>query len=106
MTMRTQADFSRRDLSACWLRNRDRASRHARERMQQRSIPRQMVELVQDWGCVRHCGRGCTSYSFDKKSWECFIKAYGDQAKALERARNIYVVIGRDGGIVTAAHRC
>lgn len=106
MTTQTTAEFLRRDLSSRWIRKRDRASRHARERMQQRSIPRQLVELVQDWGCVRHCGRGCTSFSFDKKSWECFIKAHGDQAKAVERARNIYVVIGCDGSIVTAAHRC
>lgn len=105
MTTQMPSDFCHYDLSWHWTRKRTRASHHARERMQQRAIPKQMVELVQDWGCVRHCGGGCASYSFDKKSWECFSKANRDQAKAFERARNIFVVIGRDGGIVTVAHR-
>jgi hypothetical protein len=103
--MKKPEDLDRRDLSSRWTRKQGSFTRHGSKRMRQRSIPRHMVEIVQDWGCVRYCGRGCTSYSFDKKSWGCFMKACGNEAKALERARNIYVVIAGDGAIVTAAHR-
>lgn len=74
-------------------------------RMQQRSIYEKWVEIVETWGTMRHCGKGCTSFSFDRKTWAQFQKVMGPDTKAYERARNIYIIITGDGHLRTAAHR-
>lgn len=80
-------------------------TKHGLKRLKERSIHKQWAEIVETWGNIRHCGRGCVSFSFDRKTWAQFEKTMGPDAKAYERARNIYVVISGDGRLVTAAHR-
>jgi hypothetical protein len=87
------------------LRSRTSITRHATWRKQQRAISTPMIDLVQDWGVARHCGGGCEKYYFNKYSWERFARAETKAAKRYSKLRNIYVVIGSNGALVTAAHR-
>lgn len=78
---------------------------HASCRMQQRSIREEGIELVLDFGIRRHCRNGCTSYSFDKRSWKAAMDSARGRAASLERFRNLYVVVAGDGAIVTVSWR-
>lgn len=94
-------DFTALNLDGHWRQ----PTAHGRKRLKQRAIRDSWAEIVESWGTTRHCGRGCVTFSFDRKTWAQFEKAMGPEAKAYERARNIYVVISEDGRLVTAAHR-
>lgn len=80
-------------------------SRHASVRCAQRSISKSGIEFVLDYGIARPCGRGCESYSFDRRSWSVAAAALGSRIVAFERYRNLYVVVAGDGVIVTQAWR-
>ena len=80
-------------------------TQHAAQRMQQRSISHEGIDLVLDFGKLRHCKQGCTSYSFDKRSWKAAMDSNELSGTNLERFRNLYVVVADDGAIVTVAWR-
>ena len=80
-------------------------SRHAGIRCSQRSISLAGIDFVLEYGTARPCGRGCESYSFDRRSWDAAIAAYGARIVGLERYRNLYVIMSADDAIVTAAWR-
>jgi hypothetical protein len=80
-------------------------SRHAAVRLQQRCIPRAIVEAVLDWGDRRSAGAGASSYAFSKRSWASFARHVGAEAERLKRYRNVYVVVARDGTIITVCWR-
>jgi hypothetical protein len=79
-------------------------TRHARTRMQQRSIPMDMIDLLLRFGDCRGAGKGSESYYFTNRSWRRVKDHLGEALKTFERYRNIYL-IAVDGVIVTAAHR-
>lgn len=79
--------------------------RHASIRCNQRSISSAGVEFLLEYGVARHCGRGCESYSFDRRSWNAAAAAYGARIVAFERYRNLYAIISADGAVVTVAWR-
>lgn len=78
---------------------------HAALRMKQRSISEEGIDLVLSFGVSRHCGRGCESYFFDRKSWRAVATRLGRRAVDLERFRDLYLVVSSEGTIVTAAWR-
>ncbi len=80
-----------------------RLTGHAQKRMKNRSISYFGIELLLDYGTRRHVGDGCTSYSFDRKSWARAQTRLGYEARYFEKYRNAYVVEGSDGAIITAA---
>ena len=80
-------------------------STHANVRCAQRSISNAGIEFVLDYGVARPCGRGCESYSFDRRSWSAAVTALGSQIIRFERYRNLYVIVATDGAIVTVAWR-
>ena len=80
-------------------------SKHASIRFCQRSIPLLGVDFVLEYGVVRPCGGGCESYSFDRRSWNKAVDAFGAKIARMERYRNLYVIVAADGTIVTAAWR-
>lgn len=77
-------------------------SRHAAIRMQQRSIPSVVVELLLDFGKATPVGGGATSYRFNAATWDEAMSSVGNPA-SLRRYRNAYVVESRDGVVITAA---
>jgi hypothetical protein len=81
-------------------------SRHARVRMQQRGIPRVVVEHLLEFGTVRHDHRGAVIVYFDKRSRRQLARAEGRAAAhTLERWRNAYAVVAVDGAVVTVGRR-
>ncbi len=77
-------------------------SRHAAIRMQQRSIPSTVVELLLDFGKATPVRGGATSYRFNAATWDEAMSSIGNPA-SLRRYRNVYVVESRDGVVITAA---
>ena len=82
-----------------------RITRHGMVRCQQRSISWFLRDLVIDFGRERSAGNGATSHSFDKESWHRAAKYLGREARYFERARDVYVIVASDGGIITSAWR-
>jgi hypothetical protein len=81
-------------------------SRHACVRMQQRGIPRAVVERLLDFGAVQHDHRGAVIVYFDKRSRRRLARAEGRAAAyTLERWRNAYAVVTADGAVVTVGRR-
>lgn len=80
-----------------------RLSRHATIRMQQRSIPPQVIDLLLDFATPVPAGGGAMSYHFTRITWDEAMAGAGSAAPQLQRYRNAYVVEGRDGTVITAA---
>jgi len=80
-------------------------SKHASVRCSQASISMEGLDFVLEFGVAHPCGRGCESYSFDRRSWNKAAKAFGAKIARLERYRNLYVIVAADGTIVTADWR-
>ncbi|WP_052208963.1 hypothetical protein [Croceibacterium mercuriale] len=78
-------------------------SRHALLRMQQRSIPHRVVELLLDLTDPVDAGDGCTLHRFCADSWAEAGRSAGSLAPRLDRYRNAYAILGADGTVVTAA---
>ena len=66
---------------------------HARARMQQRGIRAEALAALFEYGRCAPAGQGCEVLFFDKA------------ARKAARLPNAYVVVGRDGAVVTACHR-
>lgn len=81
-----------------------RKSTHARIRMQQRSIPADVVELLIAVGDEFPAGRGCSKLRFTDRNWSEALQFSGERESRLERYRNTYVVVSNTGDVVTAAH--
>lgn len=81
---------------------RSTLSRHAAVRMQQRSIPTAVVELLLDFGKPTPVGGGATSYRFTAATWDEAMSSM-DRPSELRRYRNAYVVESRGGVVITAA---
>lgn len=80
-------------------------SRHAAIRTQQRCIPQFIVDALIDWGDSSHTRSGASSYAFSKRSWRKFAGYMGSEARRFERYRNVYVVVGSDGTVITVCWR-
>lgn len=78
-------------------------SRHAQQRMQQRSIPQYVVDCLTDLTDPVDAGDGCTLHRFDEDSWAEACRLLGRCAHRLDRYRNAYVVLASNGLVVTAA---
>lgn len=78
-------------------------SRHAKLRMQQRSLPQHVVALLTELTDPVDAGGGCTLHRFDEDSWAEARRLLGSQAPRLDRYRNAYVVLAPNGLVVTAA---
>lgn len=80
-------------------------SRHAAVRSQQRCIPRFVIDVLIDWADRSDAGSGASSYAFSKRSWRRFATDRGRDARRFERYRDVYVVVARDGTVVTVCWR-
>lgn len=79
---------------------------HARARLQQRGIRREVLDHLLAYGSERHDHRGGVIVHMDKAARRR-VAAAGDAAAkaALARLRRTYAVVRGDGGIVTVGHR-
>lgn len=80
-------------------------SRHAATRSHQRCIPPFMIDALIGWGDRSHAGSGASSYAFSRRSWRRFATYLGSEARRFERYRNVYVVVARDGRVITVCWR-
>ena len=78
-------------------------SKHARVRMQQRSIPHCVVSLLIEFASVTEAGGGSSLLRFNADSWAEARRTMGGLASKLDRYRNAYVILAADGAVVTAA---
>jgi len=60
---------------------------------------------AQDWGDRSDAGTGASSYAFSKRSWRRFARYLGSEARLFERYRNVYVVVAKDGAVITVCWR-
>ena len=80
-----------------------RLTRHAHLRMQQRSIPAAIVDLLLDYGEPMAVGGGATSYRFTRQSWADAVASAGSAAARIAKYRKAYVIESSDGTVITAA---
>jgi hypothetical protein len=81
-------------------------TQHARVRLQQRGIPRDVVQELLDFGREIHNHRGSSVLFFDRQARERLRGAQGNAAyRRLESHLNTFAVIGKQGQIVTVGHR-
>ena len=81
-------------------------TKHAKQRMQQRSIPPIIVDWLIRFGQSEPSGDGTRKYYFDKSSHRRFQKYAGQLSAMLEQYLNVYVVLDNDFTVVTVAPRC
>lgn len=78
---------------------------HARTRMQQRGIPAAAVDLLISYGRSAPAGAGCELVFFDKAARARLFRDQPAAARDAERLCRTYLVLGRDGAVVTVGHR-
>jgi hypothetical protein len=88
-----------------WWRGALAFTDHALMRMQQRAVPEWVVAQILCHGETRHAGQGDVSYCFTGLRWRRLRAHEPDLARALERWRNVYVVLTAEGAVKTVARR-
>jgi hypothetical protein len=79
---------------------------HARARMQQRAIRPEELEMLLDFGSERHTHeRGREIFFWDKKARARLAKRNPAAARAAERMKRTYAVVGSNGVIITIGYR-
>jgi hypothetical protein len=78
-----------------------RLSNHARARMQQRSIPLYVVEMLLDLADPIEVPGECAKHSFNAHSWREARDLLGRQANQLDRYRYAYAIVSENGTVVT-----
>ena len=82
-----------------------RLSKHAKVRMQQRGIPRRIVDWLVVYGSINHQGPGTEMFFFDKSSRNWLEKDKGQRKiKKYSKCMKAYLVC-IDNTIVTVGHR-
>ena len=82
-----------------------RLSRHAMIRMQQRSIPSFIIDLLLELTDSVSAGGGSFKHGFHVDSWAEAQRTLGSRASKLDRYRNAYVIVAADGTVATAARQ-
>ncbi len=81
-------------------------TQHAKQRMQQRGIPRQAIDYVLTYGRVSHDHRGGCVVWLDKRSRARIGREEGRQVvRKLDKHLNAYAVMNSDGVVLTVGHR-
>lgn len=79
---------------------------HARQRMQQRGISREVVAWLLDYGRQAHDKHGARVVYFDRRAQAQARRdlAHSDYVR-FERHCDAYAVLGGDGAVITVGHR-
>ena len=82
-----------------------RLSKHARKRMQQRGIPRRIVDWLVAYGSINHQGPKTEMFFFDNASRGWLERDKGKEAvQKYSKCMRAYLVC-TEGTIVTVGHR-
>ena len=79
-------------------------SRHAQQRMAQRSVSRDMVDLLIRYGDEAPCGRQSLAITINKYGLEDLRKD-GVRGATVEKLSRLRAVMSNDGTLVTVMHR-
>ena len=79
-------------------------TQHARARLQQRGIPRETIDLLQQFGRRKHDHRNGVILYFDRKAKAKIAETFGKTAAQLNLSAYIVVDAANDC-VITAAHR-
>ena len=79
--------------------NRTHITQHAQVRMQQRGIPRRLLELLFAYGDTVHAGDGCENITLSRYALRLLI-ADGNNPDDVARAARLAAVLG-ESGVVT-----
>lgn len=78
-------------------------TKHARQRMDQRSIPDGVAELILSYGFSRDAGDGARKYAFAKESFQEIKRYYGRGVSAAMQRYKLAYVVESHGRVITAA---
>lgn len=82
-----------------------RVTIHAGRRLRQRSIPKEAIELLMEFGTITR-SHGADRLFFDKKSRQRFKRQMGvEVVRRRERYMNAYAVVSDSGAVITAGYR-
>ena len=82
-----------------------KTSKHASIRMQQRGIPRHVVESILLYGSKRRISGGAVARYIPKKAFRHLAQSVPrSEYQALSQSKNVYLVVSNDV-IITAGHR-
>ena len=80
-------------------------SKHAEIRMQQRGLPRRVINWLVAYGQIDHQGGGSELYYFNKKARFAIKKDLGrDALSGFSKCLNAYMVCN-DSTVITVGHR-
>lgn len=81
-------------------------TQHAANRMQQRGIKPETIEILLACVAREHDHHGFTILYFDKPARQRLRHQYGsDQYRKIERQLDAYAVVAENGSVVTVGHR-
>ena len=80
-------------------------TRHARQRMKDRSIPQSIIDGLVEFGERRPAGDGSEIFYFSKRAWRHFAAYLGTEARHFEKYRSAYAVIAVDDFVITTGWR-
>ncbi len=79
---------------------------HAKVRSQQRGIPPSAIEVLMDYGAVKHDHQGAEILYFNKQAKARVRRECTDiPAPKIEQYLGIYAVVDAAGAVVTIGHR-
>lgn len=82
-------------------------SHHAAVRLQQRSIPPLVADLLDLYGARQPAGRGAEMVYMDKAARRRMCQDLGSAAvAALQRLLSVYLIESESGQVITAGWRC
>lgn len=84
----------------------ERLSHHARRRMQQRSVPLRILDLLECYGSTKRAFYNADVYTFDRMARQRIRAELGDVGlKEIEPYKNAYMVVSDEGSVVTVARK-
>ncbi len=81
----------------------DAVTKHAAQRVQQRSIPPLFIDLLEQFGNRQPAGGGAEKLAFTKRGWRRVQRHSGPLAKHFDRYRNVYLIFA-DGRLITIGY--
>lgn len=77
---------------------------HAQIRMEQRAIPKLLIDLLMIKGASSHAGGDTKKYFFDYKTQKRLFKELQAMTRHWDSLCNCYLIAGEDDAVITAAH--
>lgn len=78
---------------------------HARTRMQQRGIRREVIEMLMEYGEVVHCKGGSEEVIFLSRKARLVAQDDGPELLKACKSKCPYVVVAENCDVITAGHR-